>query len=249
MKRRQHREIGQLRELFDRYRRARRRRGLGGTLKLIAWKIGHACGYWTLPSRYRERRRDREFDHRFGIETSGLVELRHMKIDSQNVPYATSYEQTKPAAFDELMKHLNIHFEEFTFIDFGSGKGRAVLLASDYPFKKIIGVEFAPQLDEIAQQNVNRYHSATQKCRAIELHCLDVAEYVIPVEPAVFYFYNPFDAPVMTSVLDNIKRSLDEAPRPVFILYCNARLRDLVQQYGFTEIASSYWYSVLRNSL
>jgi hypothetical protein len=110
-------------------------------------------------------------------------------------------------------------------------------------------VEFAPQLHLIAQQNLSRYHSATQKCHAIELHCLDAADYMIPREPSVFYFYNPFDETVMTKVLENITHSLHEVPRPVFILYCNSRWRDLVLQYGFTEIKSSFWYSVLRNSL
>ena len=71
------------------------------------------------------------------------------------------------------------------FIDFGSGKGRALLLASELPFKKIVGIEFSPPLHEIARANWRNYLSATQRCKAVELLCLDVVEYAIPPEPAV----------------------------------------------------------------
>lgn len=236
-------------DLYTRLRKAIQKRGWQGTLQLLWWKICYACGYWLSPARYRERRLDREFDFRFGVDTSGILDFEQLGVQSQNVVHATWYEQTKPAAFDELMKHLRIRYEDFIFVDFGSGKGRAVFLASEYPFRKIIGVEFARPLHEIAEQNLEYYYSPTQRCDAIELYCQDATEYVIPPEPAVYYFYNPFDAEVMATVLDNITQSLRIAPRPVFILYCNSRLRELVQQYGFTEIASSFWYSVLHHDV
>ncbi|MBS1809105.1 MAG: class I SAM-dependent methyltransferase [Acidobacteria bacterium] len=236
-------------ELYDRLRKVIQKRGWKGTLKLIGWKIGYFNKYWFSPTQYRERRLDREYDFKFGVDTDGILDLRELGVDSPNIAHATWYEQTKPAAFDELMKHLRVRFQDFTFIDFGSGKGRAVFLASEYPFRKIIGVEFARPLHEIAEQNLAYYYSPTQKCETIELYCQDVTDFTIPPEPSVYYFYNPFDAEVMRKVLENITQSLRITPRPVFILYCNSRLRELMQQYGFIEIASSVWYSVLRNDL
>jgi hypothetical protein len=44
--------------------------------------------------------------------------------------------------------------EDFTVIDFGSGKGRALIVASECPFRRIIGVEFALELHRDAQQNI-----------------------------------------------------------------------------------------------
>lgn len=234
--------IGKLQKTF-------RQRGLGGTVKLIAWKLSDPVANWVLPSRYRARRRDREFDASFGVETSGFIALDQLHIRSRHERHGTWYEQTKPTAFEKLMKPLQIRFEDFTFVDFGSGKGRALLLASEYPFRRIIGVEFAVELHEIARLNIARYRSLTQRCRAIEVYCQDATEFVLPPEPTVYYFYNPFDAAVMTKVLANIQDSLERYPRPVFILYCNHQHRDLVVRAGFGVIKSAMWYSVFRNDV
>jgi SAM-dependent methyltransferase len=222
-------------------------RGLSGTAKLIAWKIGDPCVNWLWPARYQERRRDREFDAEFGVETRGIIGLEQLQIESCHAPHGVRYEQTKPAAFDTLMKPLQIRWEDFIFVDFGSGKGRALMLASEYPFRRIIGVEFARELHAAAQANLAQYRSPTQRCHAIELHCQDAAEFVLPAEPTVFYFYNPFDATVMNKVLANMRASLAAHPRPAFILYCNHLHRDLVLQSGFREIKATIWYSVFRH--
>lgn len=234
--------------MIERIKKVLRQRGLRGTVKLIAWKIGNPCANWIFPSRYRARRSDCEFDVRFGVATAGIIELEQLHINSRHRESGVEYEQTKPAAFDTMMKPLKIHYEEFNFVDFGSGKGRALLLASDYPFRRIIGVEFALELHEAAQMNIASYCSATQRCHSIEVYCQDATDFILPLEPTVFYFYNPFDATVMKKVLTNIRVSLQEHPRPVFILYCNHLHRELMVQFGFVEIKSAVWYSVFRNN-
>lgn len=233
--------------MIEKVKKSLRQRGLSGTIKLIAWKVGNPVANVLWPARYQERRRDREFDARFGVETAGIVGLEQLRVESRHRQHGRYYEQTKPAAFDTLMKPLKIRFEDFTFVDFGSGKGRALLLASDYPFRRIVGVEFAVELHEAARMNIARYRSPTQRCHTIETYCQDAAEYVLSPEPTVFYFYNPFDATVMTKVLTNIRASLQEHPRPVFLLYCNHLFRDLVLTFGFQEIKTGIWYSVFRN--
>lgn len=239
-------EVAYTSSLLVKIRRSLQRRGVVGTLKLIAWKIGDPLGNWLLPSRWRARRLDYEFDAKFGVDTRGIVALNGLTIHSENVAHAVRYEQTKPADFATLIKYLRLKFEDFIFVDFGAGKGRVLLLASDYPFRKIIGVEFACELLDAARQNLRIYRSERQQCRDFELHCLDAVQYQVPPENAVFYFYNPFDEVVMKEVLTNISQSLLEHPREAFILYCNSRCRDLLPQFGFSEIGASYWYAVYR---
>src|SRR5437660_9253991 len=74
---------------------------------------------------------------------------------------------------DALAQHTKINFNDFTFIDLGSGKGRTLPMASDYPSRRIVGVELLPSLNEIAPQNLAQYHSDSQKCFAIESVCAD----------------------------------------------------------------------------
>jgi hypothetical protein len=86
----------------------------------------------------------------------------------------------------------------------GSGKRRALLLASQFSFKEIIGVELSPSLHRIAYSNIQIYRDDFQRCRKIRSICGDAAKYQIPPEKAVFYLFNPFDEEVMHMVLSNI---------------------------------------------
>jgi hypothetical protein len=235
-----------LRDLPGKFKKSVARRGIGGTVALCCWKVADPLGNWLLPSRYRSRRLDREFDAEHGVNTAGIVELAGLRIEGENSRHGVRYEQTRPTDFEELMGAVQVRFEDFVFVDFGSGKGRALLLASAYPFRKIVGVEFAAELHAAALENVRRYRSPARRCGEFELHCADAAEFPVPREPAVFYFYNPFGEEVMAKVLANIRQSLEEQPREVFILYCNSVLRGLVKQFGFAELKASRWYAVYK---
>src|SRR5580704_1011434 len=84
-----------------------------------------------------------EFDVTHGVETSTRAHPTDLKISSPNSLSSAGYWPTPPELFHEAFSTFSINYSEFTFIDFGSGKARVLLLASDYPFRKIIGVEFS----------------------------------------------------------------------------------------------------------
>jgi SAM-dependent methyltransferase len=235
-----------LREVTGKFRESVARRGVGGTVALCYWKVADPLGNWLLPSRYRARRLDREFDLKHGVDTAGVVELEGLRIEGGNAGYGVRHEQTRPTDFEMFMGAVRLNCEDFVFVDFGSGKGRALLLAAAYPFRKIVGVEFAAELHAAAQENVRRFRDPAQRCGNFELHCMDAADFPVPRDPAVFYFYNPFREEVMARVLGNIRRSLDEHPREVFIIYCNSMLRDLVRQFGFEEVKAGRWYAIYK---
>jgi SAM-dependent methyltransferase len=168
---------------------------------------------------------DDRFDEEYGVETAGNVSVSSLDAPPDRVVHASPYQPIYPAPFMDLIRQLPIDFQEWTFVDFGSGKGRAVLLASEFPFQKVVGVEFSPSLHEIAQRNLGTYRSATQRCRNIELLCLDATAYEIPRTPAIFYLYNSFGKQVMAEVARNIDRSLQEAPRAAFVVYLMPEVR------------------------
>lgn len=78
------------------------------------------------------------------------------------------------------------------FVDLGSGKGKSLILAADYPFKKIIGVEFPPELHQTAVRNIALF--SREKCiqEQIQLLCMDAEQYELPTENIVLFLYNPF---------------------------------------------------------
>ena len=50
---------------------------------------------------------------------------------------------------------MNIEHDRFTFVDFGAGKGRVLMMACEYPFKQVIGVELSRKLHATASRNYN----------------------------------------------------------------------------------------------
>jgi predicted RNA methylase len=117
-----------------------------------------------------------------------------------------------------MLKDLNVRHEDFAFIDFGSGKGRVLLGASEYPFKRVIGVEIDPKLHDIAVKNILRYRNATRKCRNVESICRDATKYEFTLERAVLYFFNPFGPEIADRVLKNLAEPLNEHPREIVII-------------------------------
>jgi hypothetical protein len=93
--------------------------------------------------------------------------------------------------FKHVLAGLDIAFENYTFVDFRSGKGRALLPASEFPFRRILGLEFSPELHRTAEENIRRYNSATQKCRDIQSLNVDFADFALPPEASVLFFFHP----------------------------------------------------------
>jgi predicted RNA methylase len=124
---------------------------------------------------------------------------------------------------------------DFTFIDLGSGKGRVLLMASDYPFKRIIGVEFMPELYLAAQKNIASYSNDRQRCRQIETVCMDARDFDFPAGPLVVYLFNPFSAAIFAQMLEHLRRSVEHVSRPVYIGYRFTEFEDLLAQEPWLE--------------
>ena len=172
----------------------------------------------STPERRRSRFGDIEYDCDHAVDTTWArlpLSVRLREIFSERL-----YQPTVEEEFAEIMRRLeDIDLTAFTFVDLGSGKGRALLMASMYPFARIIGVEVQPELDAIARQNIEVFARPGQLCRRIESLCADAREYHVPAENLVLYLFNPFPAYVLREVLEKLVDSAKRAPRPIFVLY------------------------------
>jgi hypothetical protein len=139
--------------------------------------------------------------------------LSDLNIPGSNWIDGTDYTAIEPTRFKRVLAGFDTAFEDYTFVDFGSGKGRALLLASEYPFKRILGLEFSPELHRTAEENIRRYNSATQKCQDIQSLNVDFADYALPPEASVLFFFHPCRTRVLSGVVARIRRSLLSHPR------------------------------------
>jgi hypothetical protein len=179
----------------------------------------------SLPSRRRLRYGDMDYDWDYRVNTTGAtVGWRDRLLGTLHSPY----QPTEPALFHEMLDTLKIDWHKFTFIDLGSGKGRTLLMASDYPFHRILGVELLPSLHDAAVSNIAIYKKDSQLCRRLESICADAREFEFPPEPTVLYLFNPLPAAGLSQVLHNLDRSLQQSPRPFYVLYHNPQHEHLL---------------------
>jgi len=219
--------------LIDRLRRSAAQRGYLATLQLCGVQL-----LWLLLPRFRRtlaqrNLSDAEFDERYGVDTRGVFRPKMNEVIGGNWAFGGSYQAADPQRFLDIVGRLALPFHEFTFVDFGSGKGRALLLAALFPFRRIIGVEYCPRLNEVARRNAARFHPRERVCPSIEVQDADAAEYMIPNEPLVLFLYNPFSRQVMSRLVQNVADSYHRQPRRIVVLYFFPELADLWEAAGF----------------
>jgi SAM-dependent methyltransferase len=201
----------------------------------------------STPSRRRQRYGDVEYDWDFRVDTTGAtVGWRDRLLGLFHSPY----QPTEPALFREILASLmlatpKIDFRQFIFIDIGSGKGRALLMAADYPFRSILGIELLPDLHQVAKENISKYKSDSQRCFAIDCLLGDACGFTFPLEPTVLYLFNPLPESGLVRMIGNLEHSLREHPRPVFVLYHNPLLEHVLARNGvFKKIAGTPQFSI-----
>jgi Methyltransferase domain len=162
----------------------------------------------------------RWFDWRNDVHTVGALHLAQLTIPSRNVAEGNWYYPTNLRTAVQMLEDLPIaDRSRYTFIDFGSGKGRMLLMASHHPFRAVLGVEFAPELHAIAESNIRRYRNPARVCANVTSLNLDAGEFVFPDGDLVLYFFFPFRRPLMQQVMDRLDRALQEQPRDVLLVY------------------------------
>jgi SAM-dependent methyltransferase len=109
--------------------------------------------------------------------------------------------------------------EEYTFIDFGCGKGRAALLASELGFREVVGVELNPNLAAIAQANVELWIAAGKAKCPIGIACGDALDLEWPEGPCLVYLYNPFGEQVMRRLAEKMKTHFSGRPGDLEVIY------------------------------
>jgi SAM-dependent methyltransferase len=216
-------------------RRSLRRRGFRGTVRFLLGKFLSLRHRFSSSWR-QARRREIEFDRLHGVDTRGTVRLSSLTIESENLDSGNRYSATPPLLAQSVLSQLSIRYEDFVFVDVGSGKGRVLLVASEFPFSKVIGVEFSPELHRIAVQNIRNYVSPTQQCHDVESVCMDAATFPIPDEPVVLYLYHPFEEDVNRKFLRNIEQSMQRSPRDLLIVYMEPHIHGgLLEDAPFLE--------------
>lgn len=206
-------------ETLNQVRRSLAMRGVVGTLHLCAVNV---LGKFSSAARRVEAQRqeaDAAFDREWGVDTGGIIRPDKAEVQSENWCYGIRYQAVDPTALIETLRNLSVKHEDFTFVDYGSGKGRALIIAASFPFRRIIGVEYCADLNRVARENLSRMPAHAQRCSNIEIVHADATLLPVPDGPLVLYFFNPFARPVMERVVENVAASYRANPRRMVVIY------------------------------
>jgi SAM-dependent methyltransferase len=182
------------------------------------------------------------FDVEFGVRTSGLVAGRNLKSGHRHDRHSTAYYGVAPSVFQALIKRWRrsrpaAAMDAFTFVDLGAGMGRAVLLASEMPFKAVVGVELHATLAGIARRNVTAWRRAGRARTAIRIVEGDAVEFDWPEGPCLAFLFNPFGETVMRRMVKTWRKRFAGRAGELDILYVNNEQEQVLEGHkGLTRL-------------
>jgi hypothetical protein len=200
--------------------RAWRRRSLPSFARLVAHNLG-----LLLAGKYSVANVafDQEFDRTYQVETAGTEEPEYLTADSALKRHANRYEPVKPGDLRFLLAVVpSDQVGVSDFVDIGSGKGRALFVAAEFPFRECLGVEFAKELHDVATRNIAAFRYAGSRCSSIRSIHADATTFGFPPNPIVCFVNNPFDDELIAVLAKNIEDSIRAAPRPFALIYLHA---------------------------
>ena len=118
---------------------------------------------------------------------------------------------------NDLEDSIGKPLKKTLFIDYGSGKGAAIIHARALGFERTVGIEFAKELHETAQKNIQKL-----KLDYVDSFYADATTYLPPLDVSVIYLFNPFDEVVMKKLIANIVEQKENFENDVYIIYGNA---------------------------
>ena len=181
---------------------------------------------------------DSAIERLFFVPTKGHVPLAGLNVRGNNRASGHDYKPTPNFVFKwALAAVAEEDISRMSFVDYGAGKGRVMLLASQYPFTQVGGIEFAEELHDNATMNIAQFPRSQMKCRNVECVLDDVVN-ITPVDgAAVHYFFNPFGPEIFAEVLKGIVASYHARPRRLYVILIDMEAAELMHKTGvFQEV-------------
>jgi hypothetical protein len=133
--------MAKLRTAWSKLRWSLAQRGLGGTLRFAferARRQPDRSGGEAKPGVH-------PFDARYGVDTGGLIGGGELRSGHRNDVFNTAYYGMSPSRFQWVMEcwiadRSHAALENYSFVDLGCGKGRAVMMASAFGFREVVGL-------------------------------------------------------------------------------------------------------------
>jgi SAM-dependent methyltransferase len=164
--------------------------------------------------------RTHPFDKIYSVDTSGMYPPELIQSTTVRAELINAYLGSEPDVTREALSALP-EFTSYKFVDIGCGKGRVVIIGSEFPFKEIIGIELSLKLAKIARANVDRIKSRDSNRPAIQIisgnaiDCLPTSGFI------AFYIYHSFGQELISELVRKLEASLQTSLEHTFVIYHN----------------------------
>ena len=170
-------------------------------------------------------RRAHPFDVAYGLETSRLVGPRRIGA-GEFAAFNVGYVGSQPSILRKVLR-LIPGLEDSSFIDLGCGKGRACIVASEFPFRAVVGLEIGAELAAAAEASAERVRQKHPERPRITVERIDASQPDLPAEgQSVLFLYNSFGEPLVRRLVAHLEAQV-RAGRKVFLIYYNPVAFDL----------------------
>lgn len=172
----------------------------------------------------RTQLRQHPFDMRHGVDTEGLLYAPELDSGHAHDRHNEGYYATAPSLFQGAMERWrqtlnNCSVKDYAFIDLGCGKGRVLMLASQWMFQAVHGLELNPALARDARRNLRRWLRKPRACRRVTVECSDVLGLRLPDAPVILFLFNSFGAEVLAALMQPLAEAAQRRIAPIDLVY------------------------------
>jgi SAM-dependent methyltransferase len=206
---------------------------MSSTLTQLRWSIQHRGLAGTVRSAANALKRrlipqppapPHPFDVVHNTDTGGLIPGGALASGHASDRHIAGYAAVPPSRFRNMIARWQSSspahpLAEYSFIDLGCGKGRALLLASELGFREVIGVELNPSLAAIAQANANLWSAAGKASAPVRIEQQDALEFNWPAGRCLVFLFNPFGDELMRQVAARMAAAFRDRPSDLELLY------------------------------
>jgi hypothetical protein len=177
------------------------------------------------------------FDLRHGVDTSGLMYADGLDTGHPHDRLSSGYYATAPSLFHsgislwkDTLSATNYTTQQYAFFDAGCGKGRVLMMATQYDFRQVVGVELHPWLAKVASRNLRKWVASGRSASQAQVVNGDVLAVAFPTGPVLVYLFNSFEREMVQALLRRLVEISATRADPIDLLYVHPDYGNLVRQ-------------------
>jgi SAM-dependent methyltransferase len=181
---------------------------------------------------WQEAKRGRKY----GLHTIKRESLQKYSISEGDISKSSPYEAINFFILEYLLENFRRLFpKEKNIMDVGCGKGRVLAAAAYFGFTGIKGVDFAKELCEEAERNMEKIKPAFPAVQ-FKIAWSNILHHPLAAEDKVFFLFNPFNDEVLEKFVAKIEASVKEHPRSIWFIYASPKHIDVLLEKGYVVI-------------